>query len=149
MPEQLTIHLPIATERVLRYTLEDREELEKRFRHFGLPGLKEIIYERIFPVKPNPAHDNKLECTGGGDLEAQRALIWMGIRHANPKLITEDKVKEWIRLAIQDEGRSMLELTAVCVRAVGQSGILGFKFGVDEVTEDEAPKAAETAGATA
>jgi hypothetical protein len=151
MPEQLTIHLPIATERVLRYTLEDREELEKRFRHFGLPGLREIIFERITPVRPNPLRDGRLEFTGGGDLEAQRVLIWVGIRHNNPKRITEEAVKDWLRLAVQEEGRSMFELVTRAVHAVGRSGILGFTFAAEALEaepEEDAPKEEPTASAS-
>jgi hypothetical protein len=143
MPEKFTVNLPMSQERELRYTRAERLEFEKRFRHFGLPGMKGIIVEKVFPQAPNPQNDNKLEYTGDGDMEAQYCLVWLGIRHHNPKLITEERVAEWLDLAVT-EGRPVLNFVAAAINAVMASGVLGFvpKVTVEsEEVEGKAPAA--------
>jgi len=146
MAKTYTVDLPVTQTRELRYTRVERMEFEKRFRHFGLPGMKEILFDRVFPVRPDPSNDGKMTPTGGGDLEAQTAFIWMGIRHKNPKFITEEKVGEWLDLAIT-EGRPMLLFLAEAVNAVCDSGVLGYVID-RAVSEEEPGKAPEvTTGA--
>ena len=136
MSKTYTVALPLNSDRVLKYTRAERVEFEKRFRHFGLPGMKDILYERVFPIKPDPANDNKPMATGGGDLEAQICLIWLGIRHNNPKRITEEQVGEWLDLAVE-EGRPIVGFVATAVNAVMASGVLGFKYERDAIEEEE------------
>jgi hypothetical protein len=138
VPKTYKIALPLATERELRYQRAERVEFEKRFRHFGLPGMKDIIFERVFPIKPDPTRDNKPYPTGGGDLEAQYTLIYLGLRGGGSlaKHITEEKVNEWIDLSIK-EGRPLVGMVATCVNAVMASGVLGFMYEHDAVVEEE------------
>ncbi len=139
MGKTYTLDLPVTQTRALKYTRVERMEFEKRCRHFNLPGMKEIIYDRVFPIKVDPANDNKPTPTGGGDLEAQILLIWLGIRHNNRQLITEDWVGDKLDLAIQ-EGRPMIDFVARAVNAVMSSGILGFVWEqYVEVEEEAAP----------
>jgi hypothetical protein len=135
MPKTFTVHLPIATERTLKYTSAERMEFEKRFRFFNLPGMQGIILEKVFPQKPNPNNDNKPEYTGDGDMEAQNVLIWLGLRHIG-KHITEEKVTAWLDLAVT-EGRSRPHFIAAAVNAVIASGVLGYVQPEPAVVEEE------------
>lgn len=144
MAKTFSVDLPITTARELRYTRVERQEFEKRFRHFGLPGMKEIIFEKVLPIKPNPADDNKLVPTGGGDYEAQVALIWMGIRHNAKHLITEEWVADKLEVAIK-EGRPQILFVIDAVNAVLASGVLGYIYEgrVAEIEEEEVAPATE------
>ena len=141
MSKTYTVDLPVTQSRELRYTQAERLEFEKRCRHFNLPGMKEIIFDKVFPIRPDPTQDNKPTPTGGGDLEAQILLIWLGIRHNNTNRITEKAVADWLELAVK-EGRPMLVFVAQAVNAVMASGVLGFVFeGI--VEEEEVAPATE------
>ena len=149
MGKTYTVDLPITQTRELRYGKDERKEFEKRCRHFGLAGMKEIIFKRVFPIEPDPNNDNKPTPTGGGDYEAQVLLVWLGIRHANPRLITEQWVEEKLDVAIK-EGRPVVGFVAQAVNAVMASGCLGFVYeGYVAEDEEVAPategKAPETA----
>ncbi len=139
MGKTYTVDLPLTQTRELKYTRDERREFEKRCRHFGLAGMKEILFERVFPIKPDPNNDNKPTPTGGGDDEAQVLLLWLGLRHINPRLITEQWVSEKLDQAIK-EGRPMVTFVAQAVNAVMASGVLGFVFdGTAAVEEEVAP----------
>lgn len=146
MAKTFSVDLPITQPRELRYGRDERKEFEKRFRHFGLGGMRELLYTKVFPVKPDPDDDNKLRPTGGGDYEAQIALIWMGIRHHNSKLITEDWVADKIDFAIREEGRPMVLFVAQAVNAVNASGVLGYVYEATAVVKDEEEAAPATEG---
>ncbi len=141
MSKTYTVDLPVTQSRVLKYTRAERMEFEKRCRHFGLAGMKEILYKRVFPIEPDPNRDNQPTPTGGGDLEAQILIVYLGLRHIDPKRITEERVAEWIDTAIQED-RPMLPIVATAVNAVMASGILGYKFN-GFVEEEEAAPATE------
>lgn len=147
MGKAYTVDLPITQVRELKYTRAERLEFERRCRHFNLAGMKDILYKRVFPIEPDPSNDNKPTATGGGDLEAQTLLIWLGIRH-NSKSLTEERVAELLDLAVK-EGRPMVSFVAQAVNAVMASGILGFVYekAVEEeevapTTQGEAPEPA-------
>lgn len=140
MGKTYTVDLPVTQTRVLQYTKDERKEFEKRCRHFGLAGMKEIIFKRVFPIEPDPNNDNKPTPTGGGDYEAQVLLVWLGIRHANPQLITEKWVEDKLELAVK-EGRPMVTFVAEAVNAVMASGILGFVYEGYVAPEEEAAPA--------
>ena len=149
MGKTYTVDLPITQTRELKYTRVERFEFEKRCRHFGLPGMKEIIFEKVFPIRPDPNNDNKPTPTGGGDLEAQILLVWLGIRHNNRGLITEDWVGDKLDLAVS-EGRPIVSFVAEAVNAVMSSGILGFRYeGYVAPEEEAAPATKGEAPATA
>ncbi len=143
MGKTYTVDLPITQTRELRYTRAERLEFEKRCRHFGLPGMKEIIYDKVFPIKPDPNNDNKPTPTGGGDLEAQILLVWLGIRHNNKQLITEEWTADKLDVAV-NEGRPQVSFVAQAVNAVMASGILGFKW--EHFVEEEEEVAPTTEG---
>lgn len=138
MGKTYSINLPLANERELRYTRAERLEFEKRCRHFGLGGMKEILFKKVFPIEPDPNNDNKPTPTAGGDLEAQILLIWLGIRHNNKSLITEEWVGEKLDLAVK-EGRPMVDFVAKAVNAVMASGVLGFVYEHFVQEEEAAP----------
>ena len=137
MGKTFTVDLPVTQSRELRYTRAERLEFEKRCRHFGLAGMKEILFKKVFPVEPDPHNDNKPTPTGGGDLEAQILLVWLGIRHNNKSLITEDWTADKLDLAVK-EGRPMLVHVASAVNAVMASGVLGFVYESPVVEEEPA-----------
>lgn len=137
MGKTYSVDLPITTSRELKYTRAERLEFEKRCRHFGLAGMKEIIFKKVFPVEPDPNNDNKPTPTGGGDLEAQILLIWLGIRHCS-KTLTEERVAELLDLAVK-EGRPHVTFVAQAVNAVMSSGVLGFVFDGHFEEEEAAP----------
>jgi hypothetical protein len=137
MGKAYTVDLPVTQTRELRYTRAERLEFEKRCRHFGLAGMKDILFKKVFPVEPDPANDNKPTPTGGGDLEAQILLVWLGIRH-NSKALTEERVADLLELAVK-EGRPTVTFVAQAVNAVMASGVLGFVWDGAVVEEEAAP----------
>jgi len=138
VPKTYTLELPNeANSRPLKYTRVERREFEKAFRHFGLPGMREILFERVFPIKPDPTRDNKPYPTGGGDDEAQHKLIYLGLRGGGlPKHISEEKVSDWIDAAVQN-GKPIIGFVATAVNAVLASGVLGYVYEHEAVTEEE------------
>jgi len=135
MAKTYTIDLPITQTRELRYQRAERYEFEKRFRHFNLPGMKEILFEKVFPIMPDPNDDDKMQPTGGGDLEAQICFLWLGIRHHNPKRITEEQVADWVDLAME-EGRPTVSLVARAINAALASGVLGYIYEAPDPEEE-------------
>ena len=132
--EAFTVELGGA-ERVLKYTIKERREMEKRF---GC-SLLDLMIKRAFP------YDDKGNPTGAGEWEPQMALLYYGLRHAG-KSMTESKVEEWVTDAINHE-RNVHEFVITCVAAIFASGVLGFIKDFRAKPEDEEPGKAESAEA--
>lgn len=114
---------------VLKYTRQERRELEARYKK----GLREIILEDVYPL------DSKNEPTGGGKLESQIAFLYFGLRHGDfgKKKLTESKVDEWVADAVENHGGHMLIYLTEAFRACMASGVLGYVIQTSEVEEEE------------
>ena len=133
-PKQYTIELGGRT-RTLKYTREERREIEARFDC----DLRSFVYEKCFPMK-----DGKP--TMGGRLDCQEALIWYGVRHAGPRVTQESISKDLEKLV--EGGGSIYAPLSTCIVALLASGVMGWtppveteEEGEDEGKEDAAPAA--------
>lgn len=118
--------------RELRYTKDERKELERKYSC----GLLELINKRILPTEVG---ENKaVQWTGGGEWEPQVTLIYFGLRHYGKK-VTYQVVEEWIDEHVQ-KGGHIVEFLAVVIAAVWASGVLG---KVVDVKADEGKDPAE------
>ena len=99
--------------RVLRYTRQERVEIEARFDC----DIKDFVYTKAFPLV-----DGKP--TLGGRIECQEALIFYGLRHNGPK-ITEEGVSKWLQDMVAKGGSIYAPLSQSIV-ALLASGILGW-----------------------
>lgn len=119
--------------RPFRYKLSDRIEIENRF---GC-GLMELIRDKVFPTDP---HGKFL---GGGMLSVQIALLWVGLRHANPRRVTEAAITEWLSAIIEADGSVFAPINEA-MRAVFASGVLGKAVDISDDEPDESKVQAET-----
>ena len=108
--------------RQLRYTRDERREIEARFNC----DLRSFLYEMCMPLSP----DGKP--TMGGRLEAQEALLFYGLRHNGPK-ITESWVADQLQKLVA-EGGSIYKPLSQAILAVVRSGLLGW---MPSIREDE------------
>lgn len=111
-------------EREFRYTQADREAFEEKF---GGVGMWKIIREQVLALNAND------EPTPGGTIKAQRALVWIGLRHSGPR-VTEDAVGKWLDEEGQREGGNVFAIYSTAANAVLASGVLGMKY---EMPADE------------
>ena len=119
--------------RPLRYTREERREIEARFN----TDMRSFLYESCFPL----AADGKP--TMGGRLECQEALLFYGLRHNGPK-ITEAWVAEHLQKLVA-EGGSIYKPLSQAIIAVVASGLLGWMPQI----KDDVPEEAEEGKAEA
>lgn len=116
--------------RTLRYTKNERKQLEKRF---GC-GLFELVTQQVFPCD----QDNRP--TGGGTWAAQIAVLHAGLKHAGPA-VTETRVETWVDDHIDKDGH-VITLLAPAVNAMWAQGVFGMKLDVAELDDDEGKGAA-------
>lgn len=102
-----------ARKRELRYTRQERIEIERRFEC----DIREFVYGMAFPMR-----DGKP--TMGGRLEAQEALIWYGVRHIGGK-ITEDLIARELQKVVENGG-SIYEPLSQAIVGMLASGLLGY-----------------------
>lgn len=125
-----------ARKRQLRYTRQERVEIENRFDC----DIKTFVYGKCFPLE-----DGKP--TLGGRLECQEALIWYGLRHNGPK-VTEDLVSKELQELVAKGGSIYAPLSQAIV-ALLASGIMGWNPPLnleDEESEDGGKEAAGGGG---
>lgn len=119
-------------ERPLRYTRHERVEYEKRFN----AGMWEVIRKHVLALNEND------EPTPGGMIEAQHALVWLGLRHNGPKW-SESKVSEWLD-ELASNGGNVFAIFNTAATAVLASGVLGIKYAPAVVEEE--PEEGKAAG---
>lgn len=114
-------------DRVFKFTRKDREDFEEKFNG---QGMWKVIREQVLAL------NDKDEPTPGGTVRAQRALVWMGLRHSGPK-VTESAVGQWLDELAQAGGNEF-QVYTTAANAVLASGVLGYKheFNDDEETAD-------------
>jgi len=122
--------------RLLRYTRQERVEIEARFNC----DLRTFVYELAFPMKEK---DGKQVPTLGGRLEAQEALIFYGLRHAGPK-ITEEVVSRWMQETVEKvgpdgKGGNLYVSLSQAIVGLLASGLLGWNppLAKDDDEDDE------------
>lgn len=100
-------------ERELRYTLASRRFIETTFK---------ALYGRPVPI---------LDALDDGTIEGQAVLLAAGLQHASKNLAVNDVI-EWMD-AENGKGRDLFEaLVLPCKRALGESGVAGFRFTYDQ-----------------
>lgn len=124
--------------RKLIYTLKERRELEKRFSC----GLLELLQKKVLPTIEV---EGKTIATGGGELDAQLTVLFMGLRHGG-KALTEEKVEEWVQEGV-GKGAHIIEYLVPACGAVWASGVLGRVIDIQAQQEEEGKGQAEPAPA--
>lgn len=99
----------------LKYTLDDREEIESAFpKPDGTPGsMGQLVRDHLI---------------GAGAFKVLNLILWAGMRHEEPKL-TADKVKTWLSKATE-----FTTIRRTTWKAVLASGVLGSV--IDEPEEE-------------
>lgn len=127
-------------DRVFKFERSQRRELEKEFCGTkDLPGIFEWVYKMVCPLN----EQGEMTFTGG-NWEAQIAFIHAALKHAEPKLITRQKVESWCNELI-DKDKSIMEPVVVAVSAAWEQGLFGKKLSMR--AEEEPGK--ETGGSEA
>ena len=113
------------SERVFKFSREDRKALEKEFCGTSdLPGLFEWVYKMVCPL------NDKGEMTfTGGNWESQVAFIHAALKHADSKVITRSKVEGWC-YDLVDNDKSIMEPVMVAVAAAWEQGLFGKKLNM-------------------
>lgn len=125
MPRTYTCTLGFS-EREFRYTRKERVEFEKRFG----AGMWDVMKRHVLALNEDDVP------TPGGMIEAQHALVWLGLRHKGPK-VTEENVSIWLDEEAQ-KGGNVFAIYGTASNAVLASGVLGFKWEAPEVEDEEA-----------
>ena len=115
-------------EREFKFTRKDREDFEEKF---GGQGMWRVIRDQVLALNEDD------EPTPGGTIKAQRALVWIGLRHKGPK-VTEDAVGQWLD-ELGQAGGNVFGVFSTAANAVLASGVLGIKHEPVE-DEEEDPK---------
>ena len=115
-------------EREFKFTRKDREDFEEKF---DGQGMWRVIRDQVLALNEND------EPTPGGTIKAQRALVWIGLRHKGPK-VTEDAVGQWLD-DLGREGGNVFAVFSTAANAVLASGVLGIKYEI-RADEEEDPK---------
>jgi hypothetical protein len=124
-------------ERKFLYTRKDREDFEEMF---GGQGMWRVIREQVLAL------NEKDEPTPGGTVKAQRALVWIGLRHSGPK-VTQDAVGKWLD-ELGASGGNEFAVYSTAANAVLASGVLGIKYEPPVDEEEADPKEASDSTAT-
>lgn len=115
-------------ERVVRYTLNERRDIEKQYGK----GLLRVLHEDVLASREKDGLS-----TLGGRLDVQFDIIWYGLRHiGNP--VTEKKVTAWLNdLFEKGETEQFRKILTTCCNCIASSGILGFAISDDEEDNPE------------
>jgi hypothetical protein len=110
-------------ERVLFFDTPERRAIEHAFAYEGQPArMLDLIQNHFRPDQP-------------GSFEVQTTILWAGIRKSKRGLTVEE-TGLWISAELK-AGRHIAELIVPALRAIGESGCLGFTFSLPEEGVDE------------
>lgn len=115
-------------EREFKYTKKERVEFEARFK----AGMWDTIRKHVLALNEED------EPTPGGMVEAQHALVYLGLRHAGPK-VTEANVSLWLEQLVE-QGGNVFSVYTTASTAVLVSGVLGYKYTPPSEDEEADPK---------